>query len=447
MTVYTYESLDRAVENGEAGTCISVNGARIIIPTACNEVVGFTNPDDLDPALKDRWRAGERGPEFENQKLMPGDCLVMYNNGRDMNKILEENPDWYKTANGIKGMIEKLYAYVDVGANLKEPAIWNSDLSWAKSVHLITSTNEEVTEEMWREKCGKAIESLKRPQEQVFIHLAPGDKLEERNQTAGGMSAIAVKQPNGEWNMVQLGAKGYIVVKENINSNSKNIYKETLENGTEIVREFETGDARSYEPKLKHYTRRRNDSHVRDFEDIEFKDGKIFNAKKDYSVDALDTDIKESYTIKEGKLEGEYNYEFSRSPNDRFIIKANFKEGVLDGDFLMEDHLHVIRKGHYDKGVFSGEHNPNEYLGTQKKEDEFLQKIDAINAQCWQSEKKDSVKELAESNNNEMAKLRNKLAQKVDKVLGTNLEKKELSKPLKKIEKAVSDKLFGKVKE
>ena len=57
------------------------------------------------------------------------------------------------------------------------------------------------------------------------------------------------------------------------------------------------------------------------------------------------------------------------------------------------------------------------------------------------------MKELAESNNNEIAKLRNKLAQKVDKVLGTNLEKKELSKPLKKIEKAVSDKLFGKVKE
>ena len=56
MTIYTYASLDRALKNGECGTCISVDGARIIIPTACSEVVGFTNPDDLDVDLLERWK-------------------------------------------------------------------------------------------------------------------------------------------------------------------------------------------------------------------------------------------------------------------------------------------------------------------------------------------------------------------------------------------------------
>ena len=46
-----------------------------------------------------------------------------------------------------------------------------------------------------------------------------------------------------------------------------------------------------------------------------------------------------------------------------------------------------------------------------------------------------------------LARVRNKLARKVDNLLGTNTEAKKLAKPLKKIEKAISDKLFGKVKE
>lgn len=41
-----------------------------------------------------------------------------------------------------------------------------------------------------------------------------------------------------------------------------------------------------------------------------------------------------------------------------------------------------------------------------------------------------------------LAKLRHKVAKKVDKVLGTNLEETKLSPRLKKIEKAISDKFF-----
>ena len=49
--------------------------------------------------------------------------------------------------------------------------------------------------------------------------------------------------------------------------------------------------------------------------------------------------------------------------------------------------------------------------------------------------------------NSKLAKLRIKLANKTDNLLGTNFEKTELPKSLKKVEKAISDRLFGKVKE
>lgn len=223
MTIYTYATLNNAVENGEAGTCISVNGARVIIPTSCSEVVGFTNPDDLDIGLLERWKKGERGPEFENQKLMPGDCLVLYDNGRNINQLLDENPDWHKTPEGIKSMIEKLYICAEAGGKNTEPAIWNSDLNWAESVKLTTSAGVAVDENMWREKCGQAVEAVKAPVKQFFIHVQPGDKLISPNgmvQTAASMSAIAVKQPDGSWNMVQLNAKGYVVIDENNRTNN-----------------------------------------------------------------------------------------------------------------------------------------------------------------------------------------------------------------------------------
>ena len=224
MTIYRYTDLDKKVEDGLASTCISVNGARIIIPTACTQTVGFTNPDDLDVDLLARWKKGERGPEFENQKLQPGDCLVMYNNGRSINELLSQDPDWYKSAQGIQKMVNRLYACAESGGKNTEPAIWNSDLKWAKSAHLTTTSGQEVTDEMWREKAGIALEAVKSPQEQNFIHVKPGDKLISPDgiiQTAGAMSAIAVQQPDKTWNIVQLGAKGYVVIKENIRTKER----------------------------------------------------------------------------------------------------------------------------------------------------------------------------------------------------------------------------------
>ena len=64
-----------------------------------------------------------------------------------------------------------------------------------------------------------------------------------------------------------------------------------------------------------------------------------------------------------------------------------------------------------------------------------------------QTETSNNNKEHEELNRSILAKVRNKVAKKIDSVLGTTLEEKNITKPLKKIEKAVSDKLFGKVKE
>lgn len=50
-----------------------------------------------------------------------------------------------------------------------------------------------------------------------------------------------------------------------------------------------------------------------------------------------------------------------------------------------------------------------------------------------------------ELNKNKLATLRKKITHGLDKTLGTKLEEKKMAKPLKKIEKVVSDKLFGKV--
>lgn len=47
---------------------------------------------------------------------------------------------------------------------------------------------------------------------------------------------------------------------------------------------------------------------------------------------------------------------------------------------------------------------------------------------------------------NKLADVRNKVTKKIDKVFGTNLEKMKLAKPLKKIEKAISDATLGKTR-
>lgn len=63
-------------------------------------------------------------------------------------------------------------------------------------------------------------------------------------------------------------------------------------------------------------------------------------------------------------------------------------------------------------------------------------------------EDKDIMSEQKENvASNKLSILRKKIAHDIDETLGTHLEEKKIVKPIKKIEKAVSDKLFGKVNE
>jgi len=199
---YSEEILeDMLNKDQESGWAAPTNRIRIIIPTQCSEPVRFSNPDDLPEDLKERWKNGERSKDLENQTLKPGGCLITKKIGLNFNQILMEEPDkdWYKTPDGIKKMIDKLYDYASVGAGQDVPGIWDSDFeSYAKN--LSTLKGKPVDEDCWNQHLGKAFEAAKPSELSPFINLECGDTLGD--QTAGVAGAIAIRQ-NGHWHMVQ----------------------------------------------------------------------------------------------------------------------------------------------------------------------------------------------------------------------------------------------------
>lgn len=82
---------------------------------------------------------------------------------------------------------------------------------------------------------------------------------------------------------------------------------------------------------------------------------------------------------------------------------------------------------------------------------DFIQEV--YKAHEWRQSSEPAFKKLEDIhqhdilNQSKLGMLRSKIAHSVDNLLGTHFEEKKMVKPLKKIEKAVSDKLFGKVKE
>lgn len=102
------------------------------------------------------------------------------------------------------------------------------------------------------------------------------------------------------------------------------------------------------------------------------------------------------------------------------------------------------------KGAVQAVHKAKPYLDSnlidileiaENKHDASDMHIDSIKEKILANKKR---KKTAD---NHLAKIRKKMAQSIDNTLGTNLEQRKVSKPLKKIEKAVSDKLFGEIKE
>ena len=89
----------------------------------------------------------------------------------------------------------------------------------AKSTKWVTQGGQKIDDDFLRKNAGKALSVLKFPMpvKQHFILLAPGDVLispNGREQTAGAMSAVAIRQSNGNWNMVQLTPRGYVISNE-----------------------------------------------------------------------------------------------------------------------------------------------------------------------------------------------------------------------------------------
>ena len=174
------------------------------------------------------------------------------------------------------------------------------------------------------------------------------------------------------------------------------------------------------------------------FENIELKDGKILNADRDFNYDYHDFHGEERFSIKEGKLEGLYECKsYTGHPSVAFAVKANFKDGVLDGPFVMENNGHIIKNGSYVNGVFHGEDNSKKYSDAMDTEIRFNKTINNIQEKCLNQPKDwrfdDPTKTTA---TNRLASLRKKITHDIDEALGTNLEKKKM--PLKGLEAGVS---------
>lgn len=185
-------------------------------------------------------------------------------------------------------------------------------------------------------------------------------------------------------------------------------------------------------------------------ENIQHKDGKIFNATIENKYDYLDFHSEVRYSIKEGKLEGVYECKsYTGDSSSSLDIMANFKEGILDGPFSMHMDGHCIKAGYYDDGIFHGEDFSKMYPATAEyAERMFSHHINDIQKECLNQPQ---IWRFDDCHLNTvdvaLTRLRCKLAKKIDNVFGTKLRKKKLAKPLEKVEKAVSDKLFGKGKE
>ena len=127
-----------------------------------------------------------------------------------------------------------------------------------------------------------------------------------------------------------------------------------------------------------------DNDYTQHFENLELENGKILNATRDFYYDYRDFHGEERFSIKEGKLDGSYECSsYNGHPSVAFTIKAKFKDGILDGPFLMENNGHIIKKGNYVNGAFHGKDNSKRYLAdAAEAELRFGNNINAIQEKC-----------------------------------------------------------------
>ena len=121
--------------------------------------------------------------------------------------------------------------------------------------------------------------------------------------------------------------------------------------------------------------------------------------------------------VEDGELKGFNIFIFDKNQNKSMPFDDPLRDGSRDDNFLSAD----------------------EYI-------KFCDKINKERVELYKEIIKDATNEWLDEGS-KLEERRQEFAQKIDEKLGTNLEGKKLAKPLKIIEKVVSDKLFGKVNE
>lgn len=87
--------------------------------------------------------------------------------------------------------------------------------------------------------------------------------------------------------------------------------------------------------------------------EMEYKEGQEWNGEhKERRGYHYDTDYALSYHVKEGKLHGPYS-EYDYEANPTHITMANYKDGVLHGNYK-ETQGNTVKEGEYNEGKFSG---------------------------------------------------------------------------------------------
>ena len=86
-------------------------------------------------------------------------------------------------------------------------------------------------------------------------------------------------------------------------------------------------------------------------------------------------------------------------------------------------------------------------LALRKRQEEEYSNSSASEVKKDSRETEESMTQKDDIVSSKLAALRKRIAHGIDEKLGTKIEEKKLPKPLKKLEKAVSDRLFGKVNE
>ena len=127
------------------------------------------------------------------------------------------------------------------------------------------------------------------------------------------------------------------------------------------------------------------------------------------------------------KRDKSVKYDPFREPYGEFVAK----DEIPIGDYL---DLESIRS----KGIVAALKKAK-FKGNDNSLNNLISDAQKATLNAWSEKNSKATSKLAT--------LRKKIAHDIDETLGTKLEEKKLAKPLKKIEKVVSDKLFGKVKE